>query len=133
VLLDNTMSSDIEGEPHDPNRSFLDDSDHEASGPLNEDPGNYGSSDEEYEYEEAEEDVCVKYEAGEGEDTPEEPPMSPQEEAWAIERLIASMKDCSEVMDRQNTQAVKRILGGKYPEEAYWLAAAQKVVRFYSV
>ena len=92
--------------------------------------------DEEDDDEEDEEDE----EGGEDEDVgglqgeadhDEESSMNPAEQLAALERLIESMKDCSEVMEFKHTQSVKKILEGRYPDNAYREAAATRLVSLY--
>jgi hypothetical protein len=63
---------------------------------------------------------------------PEEPPMTSREREDAIERLVASMKDCSDIPKGLDAQAVKRIRDiNFYPEEAYRRVATENVVSFH--
>ena len=64
-------------------------------------------------------------------ETEDEPPMTPEQQQAAIEKLVKSMKDCSKARDNPETsQALNRIKEDYYPEEAFFKLATRNVVSY---
>ena len=62
----------------------------------------------------------------------DEAPMTAEEQEQAIQRIVAALKDVSNIAEPEKTQAVVRIRNGDhYPEEAYENLAMEALVRFH--